>query len=136
MNDGCYIGRLGNDPELKKTAAGVVLCPFSLAVKRPHSKDVVDWINFTAWRQNAEFLCKYGHKGDRVAVTGHLVVDKFTDKDGNNRVSYNIVCDSLELLADGKRSPATISSPDTAEQVAGGNFDEIGELVDDGELPF
>lgn len=103
MNNCSFIGRLTADPELKHTSSGISVCSFTLAVNRPRVKDTTDFINFQAWRQSAEYLCKYGHKGDMVAVNGTLTSRKWQDKDGNNRIAFDVVSDSLSVIG-GKQS--------------------------------
>ena len=72
MNSTNMIGRLTADPELRRTPDGTAVCTFTLAVRRPRVKDTSDFIDFVAWRQSAEYLSQYGHKGDIVAVSGPL----------------------------------------------------------------
>lgn len=103
MNNCSFIGRLTADPELKHTSSGISVCSFTLAVNRPRVKDTTDFINFQAWRQSAEYLCKYGHKGDMVAVNGTLTSRKWQDKEGNNRTAFDVVADSLSVIG-GKQS--------------------------------
>lgn len=98
MNIVSISGRLTAEPELKTTQSGVSVCSYTLAVKRPKVKDQTDFINFVSWRQGAEYLCQYGHKGDVVAATGVLTSRKWQDKDGNNRVSFEVVTDTVELV--------------------------------------
>ena len=98
MNSCNFTGRLTSDPELKTTSSGLSVCSFTLAVKRPHIKDTTDFINFVAWRQSAEYLSKYGHKGAMVEVSGTLTSRKFEDKSGNNRVAFEVVADALSLI--------------------------------------
>ena len=99
MNTISITGRLTADPELKITQSGVSVCSFTLAVKRPRTKDETDFLNCTAWRQSAEYLCNYGRKGNLVAVTGALVSRKWEDKNGNKRTSFEISVDNAELLS-------------------------------------
>ena len=85
MNHVIITGRLGADIELRQTQQGVSVATFTLAVSRPRAKDTTDWINCVAWRQSAEFLSRYTHKGDLIAVAGMLTTRKYEDKDGNKQ---------------------------------------------------
>ena len=136
MNNCSFIGRLTADPELKTTQSGVSVCSFTLAVNRPRVKDTTDFINFQAWRQSAEYLCKYGHKGDMVAVNGTLTSRKWQDKDGNNRTAFEVVTDNLSVISN---KPQGAPSPTTNAQVNAfvanaQAFDVV--IEEDGELPF
>ena len=102
MNSTNHIGRLTADPELRRTGDGTAVCTFTLAVKRPLVKDISDFIDFVAWRQSAEYLCQYGHKGDIVAVNGSLQSRKWKDKNDNNRINWEIQANSVELLSSKK----------------------------------
>lgn len=98
MNTINLIGNICNDLELKQTNNGKSVLNFNLAVKRPRAKDTTDFIPVTVWNQPAEFLSKYAHKGSKIAVTGSLTTRKWQDANGNNRISYEVTCDSAELL--------------------------------------
>ena len=107
MNAINITGRLTADPELKTTKSGVSVCAYNLAVKRPKVKDTTDFLTCVSWRQGAEYLSKYGHKGDMVAVSGVLTARSYEDKNGNKRVSYEIVSDTVEIVGGTKTEQAT-----------------------------
>ena len=70
-----------------------------IAVDRPHKKDVADFINVVVWRQSAEYLCKYGRRGNMVAVSGCLTTRNYEDKQGNKRTVFEVVADSVKLCS-------------------------------------
>ena len=104
MNSCNFVGRLTADPELRRTNDGIAVCSYSLAVKRPMVADTTDFIEFVSWRQSAEYLAKYGHKGDVVAATGTLQPRTWTDKDGNKRKAMEVVTTGVELLSSKKNA--------------------------------
>lgn len=106
MNSINIIGRLCADPELRRTNDGTPVCSYSLAVKRPMVKDTTDFIECVSWKQGAEYLSQYGHKGDIVAVSGSLQVREWTDKEGKKRKTYEVVTTSVELLSSKRNSEA------------------------------
>ena len=70
-------GRLTADPELKTTPSGVSVTSFTVAVNRRFSgkngeETQADFINVTAWRQNAEFITRYFHKASSICVVGTI----------------------------------------------------------------
>ena len=141
MNSTNHIGRLTADPELRRTGDGTAVCSFTLAVRRPRVKDTSDFIDFVVWRQTAEYLCQYGHKGDIVAViNGVLQSRKWVDKNGNNRVAWEINSDSVELLSSKRESQAGGNTTQQQNSYQGGNsyvqrnFDPIDDP--DVKLPF
>ena len=123
MNKGQYTGRLTADPELKQTPSGVSVCSFTLVVKRPRAKDKTDFINFVAWRGNAEFVCRYFKKGDAMEVSGALTSRKYQDGNGNNRVAFEVECEDVSFcLTNGKTEAA--DQPQTEPQFEGINPDD------------
>ena len=93
-------GRLVADPELRHTQQGTPVASYRLAVDRGYkSKDPnaqnADFINVVSWRNTAEFAAKHFKKGDSLTVQGRAEVRKFTDKDGNNRETVEIIADSV-----------------------------------------
>lgn len=97
MNYITLLGRLTDHPELKHTSSDIPVCSFCLAVARPKAKDKTDFINCTAWRNTAEFICKYFRKGQRMAVIGSLTTDRYEDKDGNKRTRYEVLVENVEF---------------------------------------
>lgn len=136
MNSINIIGRLTAEPELRRTPDGTAVCSYSLAVKRPKVKDTTDFINCVTWRQGAEYLSQYVHKGDIVAVSGVLTGRKWQDKDGNRRINWEVVTDTVELLSSKKDTQTNTSQsnsyakPSYAQQ----SFQPID--IDDASLPF
>ena len=142
MNNINITGRLTTDPELKMTQSGVAVCSFTLAVKRPRTKDETDFLTCTAWRQSAEYITKYGRKGNLVAVAGMLTSRKWEDKDGNKRTSYEISANDVELLSNRSENLDGNFTDDTQNSSQSANFsgnNEGYEVVStdvDEDLPF
>lgn len=122
------MGRLGKDPELRRTNDGTAVCSFSLAVERDFSdesgKRPVDWVDVVVWRKSAEFVCKYFSKGQQAVVDGSLR-QRSWEKDG---VKHN----TLEVLADRVYFGDTKSSGTSAAPLE--ELPEIGDV--DGDLPL
>ena len=121
MNSINIVGRLTADPELRRTQDGTAVCTYSLAVKRPKVKDTTDFIECVTWRQGAEYLSQYGHKGNVVAVSGSLQIRSWTDKDGNKRKTAEVVTDSVELLSSNRNSEASGTTTQSQNSYPGGN---------------
>lgn len=129
MNHVTLMGRLTRDPELRHTQSGTAVASFTLAVDRPKNKDgerLTDFIEIVAWKGTAEFVSKYFTKGQMAAVTGRLQLRNWTDKDGNKRVSAEVVADNI-YFTESKKSRTEGAEPAQAE------FEDID---DDGDLPF
>ena len=140
-------GRLTADPELRYTQSNGAVTSFTLAVDRSFARQgterVTDFINIVAWRQTAEFVGRYFHKGQLVAVQGSLQVRSYTDKDGNNRRVYEVVADQVHFAESkrdnyGSTEPSYNNAPSqeapSFSSVDAGDFEEIQGADDD--LPF
>ena len=107
LNHIVIMGRLARDPELRHTQSGTPVATFRMAVDRDFKdkqsgEKGTDFIDVVAWRQTAEFACKYFSKGRMAVVEGRLQIRDWKDRDGNNRRSVEVVADSL-YFGDSKR---------------------------------
>ena len=135
MNIVTITGRICADIELRQTQNGVSVATFTVAVSRPRVKDTTDFINCVAWRSSAEFLSRYTHKGDMIAIVGMLTTRKYEDKEGNKRVAYEVLCDRVESLQkreDSQQGSYSQYAAKAAQQNANAaGFDEINDEDDD-----
>lgn len=133
MNNCTFIGRFTRDPELKNTQNGTAVCSFSLAVDRrfkdANGNKQADFIDFVAWKNTAEFISKYFHKGDMIAIVGELQTRSYEAQDGSKRKVSEIVVNDARFC--GSKSSNTNEAP--ASGGSGSQFEEIG---DDEDLPF
>ena len=94
MNKVILMGRLARDPELSQTPQGTQLCRFTIAVNRrfqgKDGQQTADFISCTAWRQTAEFICKYFKKGSMIAVVGSIQTRSW-EKDGTKQYATDVV---------------------------------------------
>lgn len=95
------MGRLTEAPELKTTNSGVAVTSFCIAVERNYApkgqERETDFIRITAWRQTAEFVCKYFTKGSMIAVQGSIQTRNYEDRNGNKRTAFEIVADNVSF---------------------------------------
>lgn len=147
LNQIIIMGRLTRDPELRYTQNQTPVCSFRIACDRdfPKSKDSnehdTDFIDVVAWRSTAEFVSKYFAKGRMAVVKGRLQMRDWTDKEGNKRISAEIVADSV-YFGDSK----AIGNGNPGNNNVGASYSSAGaEPSDDfvpsfgdtdGELPF
>lgn len=99
VNKVILIGNLGRDPEVRRTGAGDPVVSFSLATTESwrdkatgERKDRTEWHNVVIFNENlgkiAEQYCK---KGSKVYLEGQLQTREFTDRDGNQRKTTEVV---------------------------------------------
>jgi single-strand DNA-binding protein len=104
LNKILLIGNLGRDPELNVTSDGTPVTKFSLAVSRRYKsangeqKEETEWFNIVAWRQLAETCERYLHKGSKVYIEGRLTQRKYTDREGVQRTSVEVIASNMEML--------------------------------------
>lgn len=115
LNQTILMGRLTRDPELRRTASGIAVASFTLAVDRDYApKDgaerETDFIDCVAWRQVGEFVCNYFAKGQAAVVSGRLQLRSWTDKDGMQRRSAEVVVENIYFA--GTRQSAAAAAPE------------------------
>lgn len=109
MNKVVLIGRLTKDPELRKTPTDLSVCQFTIAVNREYSKNEeqqTDFINCVAWRNQADNLCKYQHKGNLIAVDGSIQVKTYDDDKGIKKYVTEVVANHIDFIEKKEQAPA------------------------------
>ena len=145
LNHITIMGRLTRDPELRHTNSGIAVASFTLAVDRDFTdknsgEKETDFIDCTAWRNTAEFVSKYFTKGRMAVVSGKLQIRKWTDKEGNNRRSAEVVADNVYFgdsknTADSTGTFGGFTAPAQTDYSApASNFAMLED--DDSQLPF
>lgn len=148
LNCAVIMGRLTADPELKTTQSGISVTSFSVAVDRNYTpkgqEKQTDFINVVAWRQTAEFVTRYFHKGSMIAIEGSIQTRKYQDKNGNNRTAVEVVANNVSFCGSkaesGTSSDGAAGYQPAAQQAASyqtAGADDFEELPDDeDDLPF
>lgn len=142
FNKVILIGNISTDLELKQTPSGVSVTSFRIAVSRPFKKDAevqTDFFTIVAWRNTAEFVTKYFQKGKPILVEGSLQTRNWTDKNGQERSTVEVVADAVHFVSsksegEPKQVPAETANssktPYSADAVA------FEEMSSDDSLPF
>lgn len=141
MNVGAISGHLVDTPELKTTNSGVYVTSFTVAVKRPFSKDETDFIDCVAWRNNAEFICKYFEKGQRIECNGYIQTRNYEDKNGNKRKATEIVVDNVSFGESKRKSDEQTVTENQIRSALNatmpeGTYQEVPDEYDEDDLPF
>ena len=146
LNKVILIGHLTADPELKQTQSGIAVTSFSIGVTRRFARNgeqpTSDFINMVAWRQQAEFVTKYFHKGNAICIVGSLQTRNYVDQQGNKRYVTEVVADEISFVEKKSDAPGAHQYEPTGETTpafsndaanAAPNFEEV---ADDDDLPF
>jgi single-strand DNA-binding protein len=108
VNKVILLGNLGRDPETRYTTGGDAVCNLSIATseqwkdKNGEKQERTEWHRVVLFGRQAEIAGEYLKKGRSVYVEGRLQTRKYTDKDGVEKYSTEIVGDRMQLLGSGR----------------------------------
>lgn len=119
MNNITIFGRLTKDPELRKTVNDKDVV--NLTIADYFDKDHTNFINCVAFGKISEIILNSHKKGDAIAVMGVLKVSSYTDKKGINRITHNVIINSINF-----KDKTTISN----------NANPGEDLTSGDDLPF
>ena len=150
MNKVFLIGNLTADPVGSTFDSGNTNCRFSIAVNRfsrGTEGNAVDFINIVAWRQTAEFVCKYFHKGRSILVCGQIQTRTWQDNQGQKRYATEVVADEVSFVANAAQNGAPMGQAPmgnngyTPEAYGAPSFNSTSgagfeEIPNDESLPF
>jgi single-strand DNA-binding protein len=157
VNKVILVGNCGRDPEVRYAPSGAAICNISIATssrrKDKASGETVEdtqWHRVTFYDRLAEIAGEFLKKGRPVYVEGRLKYGKYTDKDGIERNTVDIVATEMQLLggreggmggdeggspsrgASGSRGPAAAPAPASKPAAkSGSGFDDM-----DDDIPF
>ena len=100
VNRVLLVGRLTANPEMKQTQSNIPCTHIRIAINRKKKQDGMqeaDFINCTAWRQTAEFICRYFSKGNMIIIEGQLRNNDYTDNNGVKHYSMDVLVDSASF---------------------------------------
>ncbi len=103
-----FIGRLGQDPEIKYLNNGTAVAKMSLAVGKAwknkstgERQTRTEWIPVTAWRRLAEIMAEYLKKGSQIWVCGEWKTDIWEGNDGKKNYSVHLEASQMQMLGGG-----------------------------------
>ena len=105
VNKVIIVGNLGKDPEVRYAPSGSAICNITVATSRQwkdktsgERQEETEWHRITFFDRMAEIAGEYLKKGRPVYVEGRIKTRKYTDKDGVERYSTDIIATELQLL--------------------------------------
>lgn len=123
FNKVVLVGRISTDLELKQTNNGKSYCRFNLAVNRMN--EGTDFIPVTVWNKQAENIVQYQSKGSLILIEGSIGTGNYTDQNGNNRKTFEVMVQNVQFLG----SKKTKEVDETTEE-------DIDFDLDDIDVPF
>jgi len=152
VNKVILVGRLGRDPETRYTSGGQAVCNFSMATdesykdKSGERQKRTEWHKIVVWGKQAEIAQQYLKKGSLLFLEGRIQSREWTDKEGNKRTSFEIVCNNFRMLGskgDGGSRPAaddfaTPRGRGDSTDMGGAPAEDLGPepQVTDEDIPF
>lgn len=137
MNLVILSGNICKDNELKQTTSNISVLQNTLAVKNDYKNAKGEYesqfINYVAYKNNAEFLNKYTAKGNRVVLRGRWNTRNYENKEGKKVYVNEMVVDAVEILSFKKQE--TKEAPKKEEYDPFQDFADEKPLEDE-ELPF
>lgn len=147
LNKVQIIGNCGRDPESRYTQSGDCICNIAIATTESYKDkntgekvEKTEWHRVVMYRKLGEIAGQYLKKGSQVYIEGKLHTRKWTDKDGVERYTTEIVADEMKMLgsshgqADSQpaaRSAGGSRPRNAAMAQAAQNFSEM-----DDDIPF
>jgi single-strand DNA-binding protein len=129
VNKVILVGRLGRDPETRFTGGGQAVANFSLATdetykdKNGERQKRTEWHKIVVWGKQAEIAQQYLKKGSLVFVEGRIQQREWQDKEGQKKISFEIVANNFRMLggrADGAAAGASAGASSHSGGFGGG----------------
>lgn len=107
VNKVIIVGNLGRDPETRYMPNGDAITNIAVATTESwkdkntgEKKELTEWHRITFYRKLAEIAGQYLKKGSQVYIEGRLQTRKWTDKDGVERYTTEIIADTMQMLGE------------------------------------
>lgn len=141
MNKCILMGRITKDAEVRVTSKDTTVSRFILAVDRRFAKEdakqTADFISCVAFGKTAEFIGKYGLKGTKFVVEGHIQTGSYTNDKGDTVYTTDIAVENVEFAESKRNSDNSNSSANsTTEESDISSTSPVVSADDDDDFPF
>jgi single-strand DNA-binding protein len=140
INKVIIIGNLGQPPETRYMPNGDAVTNISVATTESwkdkntgEKKEQVEWHRCTFYRKLAEIAGQFLKKGSQVYIEGRLQTRKWTDKEGIERYTTEIIADTMQMLGSkqgGSGHQNDDNQPTPRQQRAGGSAPSSSDSED------
>ena len=124
VNKVILVGRLGQDPTTRYTAAGKAVANFSLATDESYKDSTgtkqkrVEWHKVTAWDKLAEIAQQYLKKGSLLYLEGRIQTRQWEDKNGQTKYTTEIIATNFTMLGGGKEKASETTESEAPTETA------------------
>lgn len=133
-------GRLTAEPDLRQTTSGVFVCSFTVAVDRDfkdkNGEKQTDFVYVVAWRNTAEFVSKWFHKGSLILVDGSLQSRKYEDKNGQKRTTFDVVANTVYFGGEKRDNVSQFPQEKSVDVEPDLDSVDVEPDLDSDDLPF
>lgn len=146
INKAILIGNAGKDPEVRYLPSGKAAASISIATTSKRKGQDGQYIEETQWHRVqffdrlAEIVGEYVKKGSSIYVEGRIKYGKYTDKDGVERNTCDIIATEMTLLGSkqqGEQRPSSQDAPrsasapvkQAAKQAGGSGFEDMDDII-------
>ena len=147
LNKVMLIGNLGKDPEIRAMQSGSEIANLTMATAESwkdkntgEKKEKTEWHRVVVFNANLVNVCKnYLKKGSKIYLEGQLQTRKWTDKDGAEKYSTEIVLQNFGgtiIMLDGKQSSSSSQSATSSIVEEAKKQFPGAQMLDDEEIPF
>ncbi len=125
INKAILIGHLGKDPEVRQLQNGDAVANITLATtetwkdKSGAKQERTEWHRATFYGRTAEIVGQYLKKGSQIYVEGRLQTRKWTDKNGIERYTTEIIAKEMRMLDSAKNEDSAPEEKKTEENTKG-----------------
>lgn len=144
VNKVILVGNLGADPEIRYMPSGDPIANLRVATTDSYKdkssgekKETTEWHRVVMFNRLAEIAGQYLKKGSQVYLEGRIQTRKWTDKEGQERYSTEVVANEMKMLGkrEGMGAPADNDgadySPTPPKNKPKPSFDDLGD-----DIPF
>lgn len=149
VNKVTLIGNLGRDPEVRYSPSGAAVCNLAIATSRSwkdktsgERQEETEWHRVVFYERLAEVCGEHLKKGKSVYIEGRLKTRKWTDKNGVERYTTEIIGQEMTMLGSrdadengskpaARQAPPAQARPQRAAPASGTGFDDMPD-----DIPF
>lgn len=138
VNKCVFIGRLTAAPDIRYSQNGEQVTNINLAInerrknKNGETHEITEFVRVVAFRKLAEIIGQYCKKGDQIYIEGKLQTRKWSDKNGQDHYTTEIIADQMQMLG-GKEG--RVRDTEDQSNTGGNRYPDNPQTFDD-DLPF
>ena len=139
VNKVILVGRLGADPEMRRTPNGQAVAKLRVATNEwtgmgEQREERTEWHRVVVWGKLAERCGEFLKKGRQIYVEGRLRTSSWADKDGNKRYTTEVVAATVQFL--GSASGEREGPPEAEGSGSGEKVEHAPDMPAEDDFPF